>query len=185
MSDFHQRFIAHLRLLSGRDRGALAALRRSLAFAPGAHAPAMPFVEPFAARDSTREAQRQALYLAAGLYAANPRQRTGQSLGAALAVARRRRKSESIERRFLALLGADAEGVAVHLRHANSLLAAEELGCDYAALAADLESWLDPWNDELRDRVRQRWARDFYHDLAAREPEAASADNTSAKEDAP
>jgi len=181
MSDFHDRFITHLCKLQKDDRGALAALRRSLGFAPGAYAAAMPYVEPFAASDGTREPQRQALYLAAGLFAANPRHRAGSSLAAALAEVKLRRDSDSIERRFIALLSADAEALPVHLRHASSLLAAEEMPCDYAALAQDLGRWLDPWQEDARDRVRQRWARDFYRRLA----HTPQTDNTPLKEDAP
>lgn len=166
MSDVHHRFAMHLQALAKNNRGALAALRHSMAFAPGMHAPAMPFVEPFAAQDGSREAQRTAMYVAAGLFAANPRHCAGQSFATALAEARLRRKSESIEQRFIALLGADAEGLPVHLRHAGSLLAAEELGFDVARLTADLGWWLDPWRDSNRDRVRQQWARDFYGLLA-------------------
>ena len=181
MSDFHENFITHLRKLEKENRGALAALRRSLGFAPGASAAAMPYVEPFAASDSTREPQRQALYLAAGLFAANPRHRSGASLATALAEVKLKRDSDSIERRFIALLSADAEALPVHLRHAASLLAAEELACDYAALTQDLGRWLDPWQEDARDRVRQHWARDFYRRLAHAQP----ADNAIPKEDTP
>lgn len=181
MSDFHENFITHLRKLEKENRGALAALRRSLGFAPGAYAAAMPYVEPFAASDGTREPQRQALYLAAGLFAANPRHRSGTSLATALAEVRLKRDSDSIERRFIALLSADAEALPVHLRYAVSLLAAEELACDYAALAKDLGRWLDPWQEEARDYVRQQWARDFYRRLAPAQP----ADKTLIKEDTP
>ncbi|MDP3084799.1 MAG: type I-E CRISPR-associated protein Cse2/CasB [Rubrivivax sp.] len=181
MSDFHERFVSHLRKLAEHDRGALAALRRSLGFAPGTYAAAMPCVEPFAVSDGTREPQRQALYLTAGLFATNPRHRTGTSLAGALAEVKLKRDSDSIERRFIALLSADAEALPVHLRHAASLLAAEELAFDYAALAQDLGRWLDPWQDDARDRVRQRWARDFYRRLA----QAPSTDNTPTKEDTP
>lgn len=166
MSDFHTRFIAHLQGLAERDRGALAALRRSLAFDPGTHAPAMPWVEPFAVKDGSRVPQRVALYLTAGLFATHPRHRVAAPLAHGLALVKLRRGSESIERRFITLLGADAESLPVHLRHAMALLAAEDLPCDFVLLADDLARWLDPWQDEARDRVRQRWAREFYRQLA-------------------
>lgn len=166
MSELHTRFIAHLEALKERDRGALAALRHSLSFTPGTHAPAMPWVEPFAVKDGTREPQRLALYLVAGLYAAHPRHCGGAPLARGLGQVKIRRDSTSIERRFIALLSADAESLPVHLRHAVALLAAEELPCDYTQLADDLARWLDPWQDEARDRVRQRWAREFYRQLA-------------------
>ena len=166
MSEMHTRFIAHLKGLAEHDRGALAALRRSLAFDPGTHAPAMPWVEPFAVKDGSREPQRQALYLTAGLFASHPKHRADAPLARGLGLVKLKRDSDSIERRFIALLGADAESLPVHLRHAVALLAAEELPCDFALLADDLARWLDPWQDEARDRVRQRWAREFYRQLA-------------------
>ena len=49
MNDHHHRFITYLQSLATRDRGALAALRRSLGFTPGTFAAAMPIVEPFVA----------------------------------------------------------------------------------------------------------------------------------------
>jgi CRISPR system Cascade subunit CasB len=163
----HARFIAHLQALAERDRGALAALSRSLAFDPGTYPPAMPWVEPFAVADGTREAQRRALYLTAGLFATHSHHRPGAPLAQGLAVVKLKRKSDSIERRFVSLLSADAEDLPVHLRHAVALLAADEVPCDFASLADDLARWLDPWQDDARDRVRQRWARDFYRHLAA------------------
>jgi CRISPR system Cascade subunit CasB len=172
MNDKHLRFVEHLEQLATHNRAALASLRRSLAFAPGTYAAAMPYVEPFTAQGDIGQAQREALYVTAGLFAANPRHRDGQPFPAALAEVRLRRKdaridkSESIEKRFIALLGADADALPVHLRHANSLLAAAELGFDVAQLASDLEAWLDPWRDTQRDHARQRWARAFYGRLA-------------------
>lgn len=187
MSNFSESFIEYLRALDQRDRGALAALRRSLGFAPGAYPPAYPVVERFAAKDGTSEPLRQALYLCAGLFALNPRHQPRRSFADALAQARIDRRSESIERRFIALLSADAETLPTHLRHAVQLLAAGELGFDFASLLDDLAAWLDPWPDG-RERARQRWARDFYRRLgptedanAAIEP-PAEAQNTESTE---
>ncbi len=159
-------FLTYLRDLRERDRGALAKLKRSLAFPPGAYPPAYPYVERFAGLESS-ESRRRALYLTAGLYALHPVD-AGRSLAAALAELIRRRESESIEKRFIALLGADAENLNVYLRQVVGLLAAEELGLDYTRLLRDLSTWLNPHAREALDRVRQRWARDFY---APRKPE--------------
>jgi CRISPR system Cascade subunit CasB len=171
MSSRYDGFAQHLCRLAERDRAAVAALRRSLAFAPGTYAPTMPYVEPFTAMDGSREADRAALYLAAGLFAANPRHRSGTTVAAALAEVRLRRQSESIDKRFIALLGAEPDALPVHLRHVVTLLGADDTGFDVAALALDLAAWLDPWQlprlgETPRDRVRQRWARDFYGALA-------------------
>lgn len=168
MSEYEQNFIAHLERLHERDRGALAVLRRSLGFALGAYAPAYPYVERFvAAERHAQDASRLALYLVAGLYAAHPRQ-AAKNLAASLGELMRQRGSASIEQRFIALLGADAENLAVYLRQTISLLAAGDQPLDYGVLLRDLSVWLNPHIDpERRDAVRQRWARDFYRALAA------------------
>lgn len=167
MSDFAQDFVAHLIQLRERNAGALAELRRSLSFALGAHVKAFPYAERFVARDShPQDAQRLALYLSAGLFALHPHP-APRSLAAAFGELMHRRGSDSIEKRFIALLGADAENLADYLRQTISLLAADDIGLDYAALLNDLRFWLNPRLDpEVRDCIRQRWARDFYRALA-------------------
>jgi CRISPR system Cascade subunit CasB len=174
MSDYAQRFIAHLESLHEHDRGALAVLRRSLGFAPGVYPPAYPHVERFvAAERHAQDASRLALYVVAGLYALHPRL-GGKSLATSLGELMRQRDGTGIEQRFIALLGADAESLAVYLRQVISLLATSDLPLDYAALLRDLHLWLAPWIDpERRDVVRQRWARDFYRALAAPAGETA------------
>jgi CRISPR system Cascade subunit CasB len=162
MSDFTDAFINHLQAMALRDRGALAVLRRSLGFEPGTYPPAYPAVERFAAQGPDNDVRRQALYLSAGLFALHPLHGHGQSLTAALGQAMRRRESASIEKRFIALLAADADSLPNHLRQAVSLIAADGAAIDYAELLDDLGRLLQRWNEEQRDRVRQRWARAFY-----------------------
>lgn len=173
MSEYTESFVTHLQALALRDRGALAALRRSLGFAPGAYPPAYPAVERFAAQGPDSETQRQALYLCAGLFALHPLHAQGHTLAAALGRAMRQRDSDSIEKRFVALLACEPDSLPNHLRQAVSLLAADRLPVDYADLLADLGRLLQRWNEEQRDRVRQRWARAFYRAL---EPTGAGTD---------
>ena len=173
MSEFTNSFVAHLQVLVLRNRGAIAALRRSLGFAPGAYPPAYPAVERFAVHGANSESLRQALYLTAGLFALHPVHAHGLDLAAALGRAMRQRESASIEKRFIALLSADPDSLPNHLRQAVSLLAADGAAIDYAALLDDLGRLLQRWNEEQRDRVRQRWARAFYR---AAEPSTASAE---------
>lgn len=161
MSEHAEAFIAYLNALKERDRGALAALRHSLAFAPGSYPKAFPYVERFAGEAvHERDARRLALYAVAGLFALHSSHRPRQSFAAALGELMSRRQSPSIENRFVALLGADAENIVDYLRQAISLLAADEIGCDYARLLDDLSRWLNPSADP--SLLRQRWARDFY-----------------------
>ncbi|EIK54347.1 CRISPR-associated Cse2 family protein [Stutzerimonas stutzeri TS44] len=172
MSEHAEQFIAHLIALKARDRGALAALRHSLAFEPGSYPRAFPYVERFAgAVAHERDARRLALYAVAGLFARHPHKQA-QSFATAMGELMSRRQSPSIEGRFIALLGADAENIVEYLRQAVSLLAADDIGCDYARLLDDLTQWLNPNADP--SRLRQRWARDFYR---AAQPSPEPTDN--------
>ncbi|SFQ83060.1 CRISPR system Cascade subunit CasB [Halopseudomonas formosensis] len=159
-SEHAQRFLSHLQRL---DREALAKLRHSLAFDPGTYSPAFPYVERFVSKEAhERDARRLALYAVAGLFARHPRTGT-QGFASAFAELFRHRKSESLEKRFVALLAADAENIHDYLRQAVSLLAADEIPMNHATLLDDLALWMNPWADPDRlDRLRQRWARDFY-----------------------
>ena len=169
MSEHAHAFIAYLNHLEEQDRGALAELRRSLGFAPGAYPPAYPYVERFAGNErSVNDSFRLALYVTAGLFALNPKNSTG-SLAASLGQLMRNRNSESIEKRFIALLGADPGNISNYLRQVVSLLAADDLGLDYVVLLDDLSRWLNPYAVEWRDKIRQRWARDFYRVLTSQE----------------
>lgn len=175
MSDYTDSFIAHLQSLAARDRGALSALRRSLGFAPGTYPPAYPSVERFAVQGGDKDSLRQALYLTAGLFALHPQHAEGRSIADAFGQVMLRRASPSIEKRFIALLSADAESLPDHLRQVVTLFAADGIGVDYGALLDDLEPWLHPRAFDARDRVRQRWARAFYR---ATLPQPSAADAT-------
>jgi CRISPR system Cascade subunit CasB len=177
MSSYVEQFVGHLNRLRERDRGALAILRRSLSFAPGAYPPAYTYVERFVGMDrKASDPFRLALYLVAGLYALHP-ETSENSLAAGLAELMHRRNSASVEGRFLALLGGDPENLGEYLRHAVTLFATDKLGIDYVALFGDLVVWLNPYSAESRDQVRQKWARDFYATLARYEGEFSIAAN--------
>lgn len=186
MSDFAGRFIGHLSQLAERDRGALAVLRRSLTFAPGANPAAYPYVERFVPDGHDQDALRQALYLVAGLYACHPQHQAGTSLARSFGLLMLDRqgpdkdRQSSIEKRFIALLSSDADGLPELLRQVVSLMSADRRGLDYAALLDDLSTWLRPWASDARDRLRQRWARDFYRST----PDTPTADSSAGVSDA-
>lgn len=165
-----QEFVNHLKALAERDRGSLAALRRSLGFRPGTYAPAFPLVERFVGIDRHAEDPlRKALYAVAGLFALHPADDSERSFAAAFGLLKSKRDSDSIEQRFIAVLSADPENLSHYLRQAVSLLAAEGIALDYAGLLRDLTRWLNPYAQEQRDALRQRWARDFYRTIARHE----------------
>lgn len=174
MSSFSEEFIKYLQKLAKDDRGAIAALRRSLGFAPGAYPPAFPSIERFAVKGDDTPWQRQALYLTAGLFAMHPHHAESQSLAAVLARVMTQKKKPGIERRFIALLATEPEELPDHLRQVVSLLVADRTAIDYAALHDDLRRWLEPRGFERRDELRQRWARAFYR-AAVPQPEADTA----------
>jgi CRISPR system Cascade subunit CasB len=171
MIEHAQNFVTYLQDLKEnkqeKNLGALAHLRRSLCFAPGCYTPAFPYVERFvAAGKHEQDVSRRALYLVAGLFALHPQQ-GGKSLATAFGTLMRERDSTSIEQRFIALLGADAQNLPNYLRQVVSLLRTDEFALDYAALIGDLNCLLNPYADpQWRDQVRQRWARDFYRAVA-------------------
>lgn len=174
MSEHAQSFVNYLVGLKEADRGALAHLKRSLSFEPGAYPRAYPYVERFVGTDKhADDPRRRAMYLAAGLFALHPLHSNGLSFASAFGRIGRERASASIEQRFIALLGAEPESLPTLLRQSISLLAAEGQGCDYVELLDDLTRWLSPLGSEVRDWLRQHWARDFYR---AYDPHAASSD---------
>jgi CRISPR system Cascade subunit CasB len=174
MSEHAQSFITYLIGLKEGDRGALAHLKRSLSFDPGAYPRAYPYVERFVGADKhADDPLRRAMYLTAGLFALHPLHSDGVSFAYAFGRIGHERDSASIEQRFIAVLGAEPDSLPTMLRQSVSLLAADGQGCDYVGLLDDLARWLNPFKPEARDRLRQCWARDFYR---AYDPHAASTD---------
>ena len=180
MSDYAEQFVAYLQGLAERDRAAMARLRRSLAFEPGADPATYPYVERFVKADwHASDARRLALYVVAGLFAQHPRQGSS-TFARSFGELARRRDSDSLEARFVALLGADGEVLPVHLRHAIDLLKAEDLPVDYSQMLRDLNWWLNPSVDQsILGGLRQRWAREFYRAITedANTDQAADAGN--------
>lgn len=147
-----ERFVERLERLKAQKAWtpARAALRRSLAFPPGAYPKAMPYVEPFVREEGWK---REAHYLVAALYALKDGEhQKGRTLARALR--EKAQESDSVEKRFLALLDADRDQIAFRLRQAVGLV---EGGLDFAQLLDDLLRWFGP-----ERRVQARWAKEFY-----------------------
>lgn len=171
MSDAANAFVGHLVELAQHDRAALAILRRSLAFAPGAYPPAFPFIERYVGADRhAQDSWRRALYVVGGLFAQHPHHQPGTPFASRVGLLARsrgneREKTNGIELRFVRLLGCDAEDLPDVMRQAVALLAADHAPFDFVRLLDDLARWLNPMNVEGRDQLRQRWAREFYQAL--------------------
>lgn len=153
-------FIEWLECLNKKDTKVRAVLRRSLAFDPGAFAPAYPYVEPFV-KDQSNGWRREVHYLVAGLWAAHWREgRTGAAMpiGEACAKHQEMSGSSSTERRFINLLDADRDQLPYRLRQVIALL--KDQAVDFEVLLNGLLYW----NDELK-RTQNAWARDFYRSM--------------------
>jgi CRISPR system Cascade subunit CasB len=185
--DAIHRFVARLyAFAAAEDRGALAALRRSLQDPNGMAASAFPHVVPFLPKEQSPLRDR-AYFLVAALFA----QATTHELGVSIGDAFRRiqaasgaadgKDNPSIRSRFVALLDAHPEDVADHLRHALSLARAKDVAIDWEQLLRDI----------LRlgyaDRpVQRRWAQDFWGRADVQEDQTESTQlQTAAQGDSP
>ena len=170
------RFIEMLKGLERReDLGALAALRRGLGRAPGTASQMYPYVVPYLPDDKRDE---DTYYLIAALFAWHRRDwqaadsNTDTGFGASYRRLWDDTKSESTERRFVALLNARREDLPEHLRHAVGLLKSKEIPINWLALLRDVTRW-----DDERRSVQRRWSRAFWRG----QPVAAAAASASSE----
>lgn len=168
------------RLAENEDRGALAELRRGLGKERGYSTAAARIVEPTLRQQATR-AQADAHYLVASLFGLHPHHAdtpddaafAERSLGWSLRAARWRDGEEDrgVERRFMALLQAEADGLAEHLRHLIKLGVSrnDALTIDYRQLLSDVRNW-----DASDRHVQRRWAAGFWAGGAEKDAAAPS-----------
>lgn len=175
--------------LARLDRGQLARLRRSLGDdLPGQSVPWLEGVFLRSGLGQLSAPRWRALAVVAGLYAlierpdndadddAPPptpehRDSFGRTFGG-LYLSQEQRPST--EKRFLALLDADMDGLPYALRQAVTLLKAATLSPDWVQLMADVSAWD---HDTFGDHVRRRWALDFYR-AAERVSDSGAADDS-------
>ncbi|MFO7959069.1 MAG: type I-E CRISPR-associated protein Cse2/CasB [Candidatus Brocadiia bacterium] len=138
------------------DRGALAALRRGLGKPPGTVAEMHPIVVPrLPAGLSHRE--EDLYYLVSSLFAYHQQAGDIGNLGETFRRVRSATDSDSVEKRFVALLNCHVDDLPDHLRHAVSLAESKEVPVNYRRLLKDLGYWDHP------DRfVQRQWARSFW-----------------------
>jgi len=168
LDDRQKAFIVRLLSLAKEgqeDRGALADLRSGLGKEPGEMARVHKHVVPYLPEKNYND---RWYYVIATLFGAFPQHRKGRSLGAAFRPLKQ--KSDSMEARFVALLNAHPDDLDDHLRHAVSLLKANEQPLDWFRIFEDLLQW-----DHPGGKVQLSWARDFYKSSAG---ETGPATNT-------
>lgn len=163
--------VAALKRLTGggdreRDSAALAKLRRGLGRPVGQGGERDVWL--YRHLGGAKPEHEEPAALVASLFALHPAAGGSGNLGAAF----RRlyalmNESPSVEKRFAALLDAEAEDLHGRLRQAVSLLKAKEVAIDWKQLLYDLLRW-----DAEKRPVQRRWARDFW---AAREAPAPTA----------
>lgn len=155
LDEKQNKFIGYLLNLAKEgkeDRGALSDLRSGLGREPGEMARVHKHVVPYLPEKPYDD---RWYYMLATLFGLFPKHRPKRSLGAAFQPLRD--KSDSMEARFVALLNAHPDDLDDHLRHAISLLKANEQPLDWFLLFEDLLQW-----DHSDEYIQLRWARDFY-----------------------
>jgi CRISPR system Cascade subunit CasB len=154
-------FVERLKeLFKAKDTGAMAALRRGLGKPPGSAAEMHRYVVPFlSARQSPRD--DDSLYLLASLFAfwhqgkKKAPDDSPENIGASLSTLRD--ESDSIEKRFVALLNSHVDDLPNHLRHAIGLLKGKDVAVNWTKLLRDLRGW-----DHDARYVQRAWARGFW-----------------------
>lgn len=161
-------FIRYLqKLAEGRDRGALASLRRGLGQPPGTVAEMYRYVEPYIGIDARYK--DDTYYLIATLFAFHPKSTEEGDMGKHMAAARYEGNEDALERRFTALLAAHTDDLPEYLRQAVSFLKSKEIPVNWNQLLKDLQAW----GHEGR-YVQKKWARSFWGRRQLSQPENQS-----------
>ncbi len=149
IDSWKDRFIESLRDLRRReDRGALATLRRGLR-------QEVPYEAYRYLPADLKPWDEDAALLVASLFALHPGEGGSGNLGAAFGKIPER--SDSTQRRFMALLNCHGEDLRNHLRQAVSLLKSKEVPIDWCQLLEDVLHW-----DHPDHYVQKNWAKRYW-----------------------
>lgn len=148
-------FVEALRRIQ-KDRGKMAALRRSLTDNPRMHVDAWPVIASLGGNID------QPVYgTIAGLFALHPKESEARNFGEtcrAIAENDQKEVPESFERRFRRLLSSnDTVDLAGQLRAWTQLASSRSVGINFEKLFSDLWNW--QW---YADEIRVRWASSFW-----------------------
>ncbi|NOT63933.1 MAG: type I-E CRISPR-associated protein Cse2/CasB [Acidobacteria bacterium] len=142
------------------NRAALAMLRRGLGKQPGEAMEVYRYIGNFAAntKSKTHETALHTVATLFGLYPSLSREgnQYESNLGASVSELSANANSDSIEKRFVALLDAHSDDLPNHLRQVVGLLKANEVKINWLQLLNDI-NW---WDSDGRD-VQRRWAKSF------------------------
>lgn len=153
-----EKFIGYLEsILKRDDRAILAHLRRGLGKPAGTAMEMFPYVAPFT--QNLNRSSENAYFLVASLFGLYPtaswKSDDRNNLGKSLSFLKD--SSDSIEKRFVALLNANEEDLPNHLRQIISLLKSKDAPVNWLRLLKDIKRW------EHADKFVQRnWAKAFW-----------------------
>lgn len=155
------RLISYLKRLNSppQDRAALAHLRRGLGKPPKMAMEMFPYLGQFLSYE-TKPNYENAVFIVAALFAYYPdAKHTKGNLGASMRELSEKNDSKSIEKRFVALLNAEAEDLPYYLRQVIGLLKSNsnEIPVNWERLFKDIQNWSDD-----RRFVQQKWAEQFW-----------------------
>lgn len=150
--------VGYLKKLAIRqDRAALAHLRRGLARKPGETMEMYPYIGRFI-NEKTNNSHDRAVFLTSALFAdySDASQNIG-NLGRSVRQLSNETGSDSVQRRFVALLDAEADDLHFYLRQMIGLLKANSIAVNWNRLFEDIRDWGRPSR-----KVQREWARSFW-----------------------
>lgn len=175
-NEHHRKFIARLQKLVKENKGgAVAALKRSLQGETTSQIAAYPYVVPFLPKDY--RGNDWAYFLVAGLFAMHPRHSPEyRNLGTTCQVlgSEDDNPGASWVLRFKALLDAEQDDVAHHLRSIIGMAASKDIAVNYMQMLTDLCRWSHP-----EKYAQSAMAREFWR-LPSQDAESSTEENTTA-----
>jgi CRISPR system Cascade subunit CasB len=165
--------IGYLKDLAKRqDRAALAHLRRGLGKKPGESMEMYPYVGRFIS-EKTDGSYDRAVFLTSALFAdySDAAQNIGD-LGRSVRQLAKDTGSDSIERRFVALLDAEPNELHYYLRQMVGLLKANNIAVNWNTLFENIRDWGKPSRG-----VQRKWARSFWGSAATNNPDPQTGEN--------
>jgi CRISPR system Cascade subunit CasB len=168
------RLIKYLRGLNKppQNRAALANLRRGLGRPPKSVMEMYPYLGQFLSHEPNPK-RETAVFIVAALFAYYP-DAPGNVRDLGDSIRRMKDDSDSIEKRFVALLNAEAEDLPYYLRQIIGLLKSKEIAVNWNQLFKDVKNW----NSDKR-YVQNAWARSFWGNFSS---DKKSEDKTGGKE---
>lgn len=156
------RLIGYLRGLNKppQDRAALANLRRGLGKPPKTVMEMYPYLGQFLSHEP-KPRYETAVFIVAALFAYYP-DAPGNVRDLGDSIRRIKNDSDSIEKRFVALLNAEAEDLPYYLRQIIGLLKSKEIAVNWNLLLNHVTNW----NSDKR-YVQTAWARSFWGNFSS------------------